>query len=172
MLVAFSMIISLGLAICSFASSANWFKGIILGRFIFGIAGDSISTAQWSLILFYFAPNEMGLVNVWFLHLSLFQEGLIYLMTSLAEVVNFPLSPQLSKVGGVNLVFYFCMATAVVSLALLLVLLYFDSRLKKTIESVFQLFFSFHSWRTYSTLIQILQKTLISAKQLKKSLGL
>lgn len=64
MLTYLSVIIFFGIAITNIGLVAKNFPIMIIGRFILGIGGESITASQWALILDYYNNNQIGLAMV------------------------------------------------------------------------------------------------------------
>jgi len=58
-------IVFLGSVVVSLGSIENSFPLMIIGRFIYGLGGDSITSTQWSLVIEYFHSDyEVGIAMV------------------------------------------------------------------------------------------------------------
>ena len=64
MLTILSVVITAGLLFTAVSCQLNSFTGMIVGRGIYGVGGDSITSSQWALILDYFQTHEIGIANV------------------------------------------------------------------------------------------------------------
>ena len=64
MLKILSWFILVGNVICAVGCFAQSFILIIIGRTIYGLGGDSITSSQWAMVLEYFNENEVGIALV------------------------------------------------------------------------------------------------------------
>jgi MFS family permease len=69
-------------------SSVSSFELLVLGRFVYGLGGDSITAIQWALVMEYFhSEKEVGIALM-----------MVYIFTTLGNSANLYFSPLIARV--------------------------------------------------------------------------
>ena len=92
MFLIFGASILLGQLIFAIGCSTKSVIVMLIGRTIFGFGGESINNTQYSIILQWFAPNEIA-----------FAIGLCISCAKMGNVLNYVISPRIATVN----IFYF-----------------------------------------------------------------
>lgn len=88
MFLAFGLCILLGQLIFALGCSMKSIVIMLIGRTIFGFGGESINTTQFSIILQWFAPNEIA-----------FAMGLSLSFAKIGNALNNVISPRIATVS-------------------------------------------------------------------------
>jgi MFS family permease len=91
MFLAFGFSILIGQLIFALGCSTKSIVIMLIGRTIFGFGGESINTTQFSIILQWFAPNEIA-----------FAMGLSLSFAKLGNALNNIISPRIATVSFIN----------------------------------------------------------------------
>ena len=117
MSILFLSLIVLGQAIVYLGSAREELKMMVLGRFVFGLGGESIGITSSIILVKWFAGKELSLANA--LNLSILRS---------ATVFNSFLSPRIAEHYGMDKAFGFGFLLTIVSLLSLIILNLLDER--------------------------------------------
>lgn len=106
-----------GIAIINFGVFIKNFYFMILGRFIYGLGGDSLIVAQFAYASEYFDKDEMGLVS-----------GIINTFVGISESANLYFNPILVQHFELMAAFHFTLFLCILSLLARFILMYLEGR--------------------------------------------
>lgn len=121
MILSFSLLVFCGQLVIAFGCSIKSFSVILLGRFLFGIGGESLMVSIVSLLSSWFEGKELA-----------FALGLMLSLSRLGSAANDWVSPVIEASKGVTVVFWFgaflCLLSVFATIAVVLVDYNFKSK--------------------------------------------
>ncbi|EGR34440.1 major facilitator superfamily protein, putative [Ichthyophthirius multifiliis] len=118
MTIIFLLFITIGQIIITCGINVKSLKIMILGRFIFGIGGESLGISINSLIVNWFQGNEVS-----------FAQSIKLSIIRFASVLNSQLTPRISEHKSITYSFYFGIFICLFSLLCAIILVYVDYKL-------------------------------------------